>query len=170
MECLLRRGLKDWELMFKLSDSLKEIFMSLLDSQLLYCWKQGVDNYFWKILYYNNIQYLKNRVNQTQNAALKDQANELITDGIEFYLQIYTMIHEQYLMEPKEKLLTVAKVIAQKMLINVGNLHRYKTLLSGDGNFELSAVYYMKAQEILPANGVPFNQMAIISIYNVSLD
>lgn len=169
MECLLKSGLKEWERMFKISEDFKEIFMGLLDSQLLYCWKQGVDNYFWKILYYNNIQYLKNRINRTQNLALKDKADELIMDGIEFYQKMYTMIHDHYLEEPKEKLLSVAKVIAQKMLINVGNLHRYKTLMSGGGNFELSAVYYMKAQAILPANGVPFNQMAILSLYNVSI-
>lgn len=167
-ECSLRTGLKDWERMIKMLHDFKEVFMGLLDSQLLYCWKHGVDNYFWKILYYNNIQYLKNRINKSQSP-MKEKADELIMDGIEFYEKLYARIHDHYLKEPKEKLLTVAKVIAQKLLINVGNLHRYKTLMSGDGNFELSSLYYMKAHEILPANGVPFNQMAILSIYNVSV-
>lgn len=168
LECLLKSGLKDWERMLKMLDDFKEVFMGLLDSQLLYCWKHGVDNYFWKILYYNNIQYLKSRMNRTQSQT-KEKTDELIMDGIEFYQKLYARIHDHYLKEPKEKMLTVAKVIAQKMLINVGNLYRYKTLMSGDGNFELSSIYYMKAHDILPANGVPFNQMAILSIYNVSV-
>lgn len=170
LECSLKNGLKDWEKFMKLLEDFKEVFLGLLESQLLYCWKQGLDSYFWKILYYNNIQYLKHKINVTPtSSASKEKADELILDGIEFYQKLYTLIYDRYLKEPKEKLFTVAKVIAQKMLISMGNLHRYKALISGDGNFELAAVYYMKAHKILPANGVPFNQMAIISLYNVSL-
>lgn len=154
--------------MFELTNGLEEIFLELLETQLVYCCKQGVDTFFWKILFYNNIQYLKNKYISTKSKSLKEKVEELIQEGIAFYEKSFTMMEEQYLNTPKEKLLTVAKVMAQKMLINIGNLHRYKTLISGHGNFELSSTYYMKAHQLLPANGVPFNQMAIISIYKVS--
>lgn len=62
----------------------------------------------------------------------------------------------------------LAKVSAQKILINLGDLSRYKEQIEMTGSFRQAREYYEQAQQLLPTNGKPYNQLAILSIYLVS--
>lgn len=60
-------------------------------------------------------------------------------------------------------------VTAQKLCLCMGDLYRYKEQFLNSRNFGKAKQYYVKAQQLLPTNGMPYNQLAIISLYTVSV-
>lgn len=62
----------------------------------------------------------------------------------------------------------IAKVAAQKLLICLGDLCRYKTKELQTNDYTDAAKYYQQAQTLIPTNGIPYNQLAIVSIHGVS--
>lgn len=109
----------------------------------------------------------------------------IIDDGIDFYDQLYQKLHNQYLSKNKkstnviqngtsssqrsqQKIDFIAKVMAQKLLICLGDLWRYKVKDSQGQDYTEAEKYYRNAQALVPSNGVPYNQLAIIAILNVS--
>lgn len=60
-------------------------------------------------------------------------------------------------------------VTAQKFCLFMGDLYRYKEQFLNSRNFGKAKQYYIKAQQLIPTNGMPYNQLAIISLYTVSL-
>lgn len=128
---------------------------------------------------------------------LKQQHNErlahngirkIIEEGIEFYDELYQQLYKQYLtktdatislmykdastVQPQQrsqhKTEFIAKVTAQKLLICLGDLWRYKIKDTQGQDYSRAEKYYQQAQAWVPSNGVPYNQLAIIAILNVS--
>lgn len=66
------------------------------------------------------------------------------------------------------KYITLALVSAQTLFMWLGDLSRYREQLNGNKNFGRSKQWYVKAQQLIPSNGKPYNQLAIVSIKSVS--
>ena len=65
------------------------------------------------------------------------------------------------------------KLSTQKIFLNIGDLLRYKEHFTGQTNYNCNEAreFYYKAQKLIPENGVPYNQLAIIAInYNNIFD
>lgn len=65
------------------------------------------------------------------------------------------------------KYITLALVSAQTLFMWLGDLLRYREQLNGNKNFGRSKQWYVKAQQLIPSNGKPYNQLAIVSIKSV---
>ncbi|XP_037820884.1 telomerase-binding protein EST1A [Lucilia sericata] len=168
--------IENWSNVHTIRQELQDIFKNLLLNNLKFCCEQKVDSFFWKILFYNMREHLK----QQQNAANAiNYIQKIITEGIEFYEDIYQQIFEKYLTkDPKQetsiknqqrsqhKLDLMARVTAQKLLIYLGDLWRYKIKDLQGQDYEEAAKYYKQAQALVPSNGVPYNQLAIVAIHN----
>ena len=63
----------------------------------------------------------------------------------------------------------LALVSAQKIFIFLGDLARYKEQVNETSNFGKSRQCYIKAHQINPKNGRPYNQLAILAVYAVSI-
>ena len=61
----------------------------------------------------------------------------------------------------------MALVSAQKLLLFLGDLARYKEQINETHCFGRAKSWYVKAQQIQPKNGRPYNQLAVLSIYSV---
>ncbi|VDP90738.1 unnamed protein product [Echinostoma caproni] len=57
---------------------------------------------------------------------------------------------------------------AQKLMLFLGDLARYKEVLLGDRNFGKARNWYQKAQLLVPKNGRSYNQLAVLAVYTVS--
>lgn len=69
----------------------------------------------------------------------------------------------------QHKIEMIGKIMAQKLLICLGDLYRYKIKEFQDPKDYIEATkYYQQAQMLLPSNGVPYNQLAIVAIYSVN--
>ncbi len=58
-------------------------------------------------------------------------------------------------------------ISAQKIMIFLGDLARYEELVSSGQNFGKARSWYQKAQFLIPKNGRPYNQLAVLAIYTV---
>lgn len=56
---------------------------------------------------------------------------------------------------------------AQKYFLFLGDLSRYKETNKANNNFTLAKEYYLKAQRLIPSNGVPYNQLAFVALHSV---
>ncbi|GIY64505.1 telomerase-binding protein EST1A [Caerostris extrusa] len=56
-------------------------------------------------------------------------------------------------------------ISVQKVLIYLGDLSRYKEQLTQSPNYGKARSYYLKAQQIAPKNGKPYNQLAILACF-----
>jgi hypothetical protein len=63
----------------------------------------------------------------------------------------------------------LALVSAQKIFLFLGDLARYKEQVNETSNFGKSRQCYIKAHQINPKNGRPYNQLAILAVYAVSM-
>ncbi|KAF5401611.1 Telomerase binding protein EST1A [Paragonimus heterotremus] len=54
---------------------------------------------------------------------------------------------------------------AQKLMLFLGDLARYKELLTGERNFGRARSWYQKAQLLIPKNGRSYNQLAVLAVY-----
>uniref|UniRef100_A0A0K8W213 Telomerase-binding protein EST1A n=1 Tax=Bactrocera latifrons TaxID=174628 RepID=A0A0K8W213_BACLA len=182
--------IENWSEFNEARVELQNIFTNLLLQQLKLCCEQKIDTFFWKLLYYNVREYFisnsKLTADDTHNRFLL-----LIDEGLDFYNNLHLKLNAKYintvqkqtnilLQHPENnisiekevppqrsthKFEFIAKVAAQKLLICLGDLCRYKTKELQTNDYTDAAKYYQQAQVLIPTNGIPYNQLAIVSIH-----
>ncbi|XP_055852857.1 telomerase-binding protein EST1A [Episyrphus balteatus] len=174
---LLKRKVvvENWDSLNGFRKQLKDIFLQLLLNQLKFCCEQNVESYFWKLLYYNIIEYLKTHsdesCSQTQNEL---KSIDIINDGLQYYTMLLEHLSRKYLRttnginndEPTHKYQFIGKVSSQKILICLGDLYRYKSKILNSNDYTDACQFYQRAQSLIPSNGIPYNQLAILAIYS----
>ncbi|KAL9888391.1 smg6 nonsense mediated mRNA decay factor isoform 1-T1 [Glossina fuscipes fuscipes] len=167
--------LENWQKFKHIRTELQNTFRKLLIDHIKFCCEHKVDSFFWKILFYNVRGYLK----QEATARSKKYMISLIEDGLKFYKDLYQHLAKKHLARLQEtdnshetshrshyKNVLIAKVTAQKLLICLGDLWRYKIKEHQGQDYSEAAKYYQQAQSLIPSNGIPYNQLAIVSIYS----
>ncbi|XP_054091908.1 telomerase-binding protein EST1A [Zeugodacus cucurbitae] len=163
---------------------LQNIFTNLLLQQLKLCCEQKIDTFFWKLLYYNVREYFISNSKLTAADGKHNRLLLLIDDGLDFYTKLHMKLNTKYINTDQKhtannitiekeaptqrsthKFEFIAKVAAQKLLICLGDLCRYKTKELQTNDYTDAAKYYQQAQTLIPTNGIPYNQLAILSIY-----
>lgn len=160
-----------------------------------FCREENVDQHVWKCLYYNVIELVKRQLaamttttttedtvapSTERMAALRERCLAHIDDGIVRFEQSLRSLEETYKFQLDAyldnnagssmkglKFVALALVSAQKIFLILGDLSRYREQLNGTKNFGRAKQWYTKAQQIIPSNGMPYNQLAIISLYTV---
>uniref|UniRef100_A0A1I8PRJ8 PIN domain-containing protein n=1 Tax=Stomoxys calcitrans TaxID=35570 RepID=A0A1I8PRJ8_STOCA len=171
--------IENWESVCSLRIELQQILIQLLLTNLKFCCEEKVDSFFWKILFYNVREHLKRLQHEMQAV---ECIRVIIDEGIDFYDRIIKKLQDKYLSENTnsdflqngiyssqrslQKLEFIAKVMTQKLLISLGDLWRYKIKDSQGQDYTEAEKYYRNAQALVPANGVPYNQLAIVAILN----
>ncbi|KAM8704739.1 hypothetical protein ACLKA7_009229 [Drosophila subpalustris] len=151
--------LNNWKNFCSLHRQLQEAFCGLLLEQLKFVCEHKVDAFFWKLLFYNVRDYLKRQhTDIAHNHTLL-----LIEQSVKFYRGLYEKLMTKYISSRCE---SAVKVVAQRLLICLGDLSRYRANHLQLTDFAEACKYYQRAQELVPGNGAPYNQLAIISIYN----
>ncbi|XP_043071106.1 telomerase-binding protein EST1A isoform X2 [Drosophila grimshawi] len=149
----------NWKNFCYLHGQLLDAFCSLLLDQLKFVCEHKVDAFFWKLLFYNVREYLRRQnTDVTQSHTLL-----LIEQTAKFYRVTYDKLMAKYISVRCE---SAVKVVAQRLLICLGDLSRYRANHLQLTDFAEACKYYQRAQELVPSNGAPYNQLAIIAIYN----
>lgn len=68
------------------------------------------------------------------------------------------------------KFIQLALVSAQKYFLFLGDLSRYRETNKSNNNLASAKEYYLKAQRLIPSNGVPYNQLAFVVLHSVSFN
>ena len=154
-------------------------FKHLLQNNLVFCAKSDVEFYVWKICFYNIVTTLKlwlqgGTIPQSERQVVEDNVTELLNEGLEFFSEMLETLDDTYhikldqyydVLEPRSTDTTVrcALVSAQKCLLCLGDLARYKEMIQNTSNYGKSRQYYQKASHIDTRNAKPFNQLAILA-------
>jgi len=91
----------------------------------------------------------------------------LIEQATKFYRLAYEKLMAKCVASPRCE--SALKVVAQRLLICLGDLSRYRVNHVKATDYVEAAKYYQRAQELVPGNGAPYNQLAVISIYHVRI-
>ncbi|KAL1140647.1 hypothetical protein AAG570_000577, partial [Ranatra chinensis] len=168
-----------WDRMQHLRSLLKDALKRLLLTDLRFCQAENVEQHLWKILYYNIIELLRKFMNDHPDSKDKYKGILLgiIDEGTEYFEGLLENLEttnkvkfEQFLSSPicpREGLgyTGLALVAAQKLFLFLGDLARYKEQANESNSYGLARQWYMKAHQINPKNGRPYNQLALLAMY-----
>ncbi|XP_044271255.1 telomerase-binding protein EST1A isoform X2 [Tribolium madens] len=168
-----------WGTVESLRQFLKEALQYLLCKDLKFCEAENVEQHLWKILYHNIIEVTRKAI--TNDPGNKEQYKGfllyLIDEGTNYLESLLDSLEESY----KFKLSTflgnnnnsqkglgyvgLALISAQKLLLFLGDLGRYREQVNETSNYGKCRQWYIKAHEINPKNGKPYNQLAVLAVY-----
>lgn len=164
---------------------LQNALQRLLMSDLKYCQEDNTEHRFWKILYHNFIETLRKSFPQVpteDKPKIVQLINTIIDEGNTYFenlvhilekaykFNVDDYINDNHVIPPKGLgYVGLALISVQKLYVSLGDLARYKEQVNETNNYAKSKLWYTKAQQINPKNGRPYNQLAILAIYAVSI-
>ena len=141
---------------------------------------KDVDGHIWKTVYHEIIELMREAYLNPENSNpelkqnLKTCLMNLFDEGMDYYNQMLKDVSEIYhvnldrfydVLEPRDLSKTgkLALIVAQKILIYLGDLSRYREQINGTTNYGRARQYYLKANHLDMRNGRPFNMLAILA-------
>ncbi|KFQ37398.1 Telomerase-binding protein EST1A, partial [Mesitornis unicolor] len=142
---------------------------------------QNVDQLLWKNAFYQVIEKFRQLLKDPQGENAQEIRNkllQLLDEGTSFFdgllqkLQMsYQFKLEDYMdgmairSKPLRKMVKYALISAQRCMICQGDICRYREQANDTANYGKARSWYLKAQQIAPKNGRPYNQLALLAIY-----
>ncbi|XP_038058981.1 telomerase-binding protein EST1A-like [Patiria miniata] len=160
----------------KLGQELEHMYEQVILTDLETCNKHNVEQLLWKTAYYQLIEALR-RQDVEEPGAYKTQLEQLLNHGSDFYVSLLDKLQSAYnfrldahtgldpLHEEPRRTIKLALLSAQRCMISLGDIARYKELTNDTNNFGKARNWYLKAQRLAPRNGRPYNQLAILALY-----
>ncbi|XP_033115110.1 telomerase-binding protein EST1A-like isoform X2 [Anneissia japonica] len=150
----------------------------LLDLNL--CHENGVEQVLWKYAYHQVIEALRTELQDADPedvGLLKSWLLKLLDHGTSFYEGLITKLQSSYgfnlqhhttcldpLHSEKTRKIKLCLLSAQRCMIALGDLARYKEHANDTTNFGKARSWYLKAQQLAPRNGRPYNQLALLAL------
>ncbi|KAL6266286.1 hypothetical protein P5V15_003144 [Pogonomyrmex californicus] len=158
---------------------LQQSLKILLETDIKFCQAENVEQHFWKILFYNLIEMLRKAMpkeNPEGRERYKQIMLNIIDEGTTYLESLLATLETTYQFKldtflassslPKGLgFLGLALVSAQKIFLFLGDLARYREQANETSNYGKSRQWYLKAQQINPKNGRPYNQLAVLAHY-----
>ncbi|XP_037030209.1 telomerase-binding protein EST1A isoform X2 [Bradysia coprophila] len=177
--------LENWDKFMECRQTIKMLSENCIRKEMKLCRKENVEQHLWKILYYNLIEFFKVLIAESKleerTTYFQTKLKAIIDDGLTFYCHMLDVLQTTYnfqltdLLEtdvdPRvkfkdNKFVQLAMVSAQKYFLFLGDLSRYKETNKANGNLASAKEYYLKAQRLIPSNGVPYNQLAFVALHS----
>ncbi|XP_037513431.1 telomerase-binding protein EST1A isoform X2 [Rhipicephalus sanguineus] len=160
-----------------------------------YCAERNVENALWKSAFYQGIEAFRRIMEECPDfqEEAKMQLLNLVDEGTIFYENLLDKFQETYgfslsqFLEPDlcaslsasssssaggvaggravPDSVRLVLISVQKIYICLGDLARYREQAMGTTNYGKARSWYLKAQQIAPKNGRPYNQLAILALY-----
>ncbi|KAK9728953.1 Est1 DNA/RNA binding domain [Popillia japonica] len=100
----------------------------------------------------------------------------LIDEGVKYFEMLLDRLEEVYSFKiadylgysntpTKGKFVGLVLISIQKIFLYLGDLLRYKEQVNETSNYGKCRQWYVKAHEINPKNGKPYNQLALLAVY-----
>lgn len=142
---------------------------------------QNVDQALWKNVFYQVIERFRQLLKDPtfdNSPHIRNMLLTLLDEGAQFFdalllkLQtVYQFKLEDYMdgmairARPLRKTVKYALISAQRCMICQGDIARYREQASDSANYGKARSWYLKAQQIAPKNGRPYNQLALLAVY-----
>ncbi|XP_068187613.1 telomerase-binding protein EST1A [Antennarius striatus] len=142
---------------------------------------QNMDQALWKNVFYQVIERFRQLLKDPtydNTPHIRNMLLTLLDEGALFFdallqkLQtVYQFKLEDYMdgmairARPLRKTVKYALISAQRCMICQGDIARYREQASDSANYGKARSWYLKAQQIAPKNGRPYNQLALLAVY-----
>ncbi|XP_026862235.2 telomerase-binding protein EST1A isoform X2 [Electrophorus electricus] len=142
---------------------------------------QNLDQVLWKNVFYQVIERFRQLLkDQDSDTAVQIRAMLLtiLEEGAVFFDSLLQKLQtvfqfklEDYMdgmavrSRPLRKTVKYALISAQRCMICQGDIARYREQASDSANYGKARSWYLKAQQIAPKNGRPYNQLALLAVY-----
>nr|XP_020857690.1 telomerase-binding protein EST1A-like isoform X2 [Phascolarctos cinereus] len=142
---------------------------------------QNVSQALWKNAFHQVIERLGQllRHPKTMNPEhMHERLLAVLDQGTAFFESLLEKLQKQYRFrladhtdglglctKPSEDPLKYALTCAQKYMICLGDIARYREQTRGATNFAQARSWYLKAQQIDPSDSRPYNQLALLAVY-----
>ncbi|KAI5099801.1 telomerase-binding protein EST1A, partial [Silurus meridionalis] len=177
-ERLSREGL---DRMAQLRAELLTLYENIILTDIEFSDTLNVDQLLWKNVFYQVIerfrQLLKNHDSDT-TPQIRAMLLSILEEGEMFFdsllLKLQTVFNfklEDYMdgmairAKPLRKTVKYALISAQRCMICQGDVARYREQANDSANYGKARSWYLKAQQIAPKNGRPYNQLAVLAVY-----
>ncbi|XP_063610362.1 telomerase-binding protein EST1A-like [Penaeus indicus] len=158
---------------------LQVCYKQLLVTDIRICQEKNIEGNLWKTLYYVIIEKLREYI--SREPGLKDRSLAtlmmLVEEGHKYLQDLLEALQREYNFTLEEHLeeggtansvtrgrVRLALMSAQKILLSLGDLARYREQYNSTPNYTLAKKWYQMALQVHPRNGRPFNQLAIIAV------
>ncbi|CAH1244302.1 SMG6 [Branchiostoma lanceolatum] len=159
-----------------LQSQIQTCYESLILQDPEFASKHNIDQTLWKNSFYNIIEAFRGYLPGHQMKESLHNLLALIDKGASFYTDLLQKLQRKHKFnldaytyhlrtEPPARNVKLALLIAQRILICLGDISRYREQATGSANFGKARSFYLKAQRLYPNNGHPYNQLAILAIY-----
>ncbi|KAJ6639859.1 Telomerase-binding protein EST1A [Pseudolycoriella hygida] len=184
-EIMSGQCLENWDKFLECRKAIKTISENCIRKEMKLCRKENVEQHIWKMLYYSLIELFKALIAESKSEQQKEyfqiKLKDIIEDGLKFYNNLLDVIQNTYhfklsnLLENDvqsralirdNKFVQLALVSVQKYFLFLGDLSRYKETNRSNNNLASAKEYYLKAQRLIPTNGVPYNQLAFVALHS----
>ncbi|XP_076627373.1 telomerase-binding protein EST1A isoform X3 [Colletes latitarsis] len=169
----------NWDRVLYIRHFLQESLKTLLETDIKFCQTENVEQHFWKILFYNMIEMLRKGMPKESSEGrehYKKIMMKIIDEGTIYLENLLTILEAKYEFKldtflasstlPKGLgILGLALVSAQKIYLFLGDLARYREQANETNNYGKCRQWYLKAQQLNPKNGRPYNQLALLAHY-----
>lgn len=176
--------LERWNDTLLIRKRIEEKFQIILTNEMKFCQAHNVENYIWKILFHRIIEWLRNTIqdcdDETVKQTCKVKALETVEYGMKYYESVINLLEERFNFKIDNFIgenaasytrglgyVGCALISSQKIFVNLGDLARYREQINQTNNFGRAKNFYVKAQQVVPNNGQPFNQLALLACYSV---
>ncbi|KAM8898610.1 telomerase-binding protein EST1A isoform 2-T2 [Spinachia spinachia] len=167
--------------MTQLRADLLGVYEQIILTDIDFSDSQNVDQSLWKNVFYQVIERFRQLLKDPTCDNTPHIRNLLLTlldegalffDGLLQKLQtVYQFKLEDYMdgmairARPLRKTVKYALISAQRCMICQGDIARYREQASDSANYGKARSWYLKAQQIAPKNGRPYNQLALLAAY-----
>ncbi|AWO99831.1 EST1 DNA bind multi-domain protein [Scophthalmus maximus] len=167
--------------MAQLRADLLRLYEQVVLTDIEYSDSQNVDQALWKNVFYQVIERFRQLLKDPAHENTPHIRNTLLTlldEGSLFFdallqkLQtVFQFKLEDYMdgiairSRPLRKMVKYALISAQRCMICQGDIARYREQASDSANYGKARSWYLKAQQIAPKNGRPYNQLALLAVY-----
>ncbi|XP_059141297.1 telomerase-binding protein EST1A-like [Physella acuta] len=141
--------------------------------------KHNVEQLLWKSVYYQVIEAYRKRIGEeSQDVSSKQRLMDVLDEGARFFENLLKKLQSTYefdleafsdgnrpMPEVVGRNVKLALLSAQRVMMFLGDIARYKEQASDTTNYGKARHWYLKAQRIHPRNGRPYNQLAILAVY-----
>ncbi|XP_061607424.1 telomerase-binding protein EST1A isoform X2 [Phyllopteryx taeniolatus] len=175
-------GADGLERMARLRAELLGVYERVVLSDIELADSHAVDQALWKNVFYQVIerfrQLLKDPAADDDTPRIRNVLLTLLDEGAQFFdtllhkmQTVYQFKLDDYMdgmairARPLRKTVKYALISAQRCMICQGDIARYRQQASDSANYGKARSWYLKAQQIAPKNGRPYNQLALLAVY-----
>uniref|UniRef100_A0A182PL13 Telomerase activating protein Est1-like N-terminal domain-containing protein n=1 Tax=Anopheles epiroticus TaxID=199890 RepID=A0A182PL13_9DIPT len=171
----------EWHKYVDIRCMLQGLLETFLIHEMRFAQDVNLEHHFWKLLFYGIIEQIRKKLSEALDEETKQylqgRALEVVESGTEYFEKLLTLLEREFRFSldnfigvnaassVKGLRYTLALVSSQKIFLFLGDLARYREQITEGHNFRKAKQWYVKAQQILPKNGRPYNQLALLSVY-----